>query len=136
MKLKKTNNSMQFSETISVDDATIQAVQEDSEDKLDLLYDIIRQQKEKVVTLLNSYDHYVDTHGQVYDFEIEDDSIYIDSNGEGGFRVGFKVYYYFGCDDMNTDYDQEMEMTIVTDFRRREIEIIGEEQKKREPDEY
>lgn len=127
---------MQYSETITIDDSIIQAIQEDSEDKLDLLLDLILQEKEVIVSLLNSYDHYVDTHGQVYDFEIEDDSLYIDNDGEGGFRVEFQVHYYFGCDNLNKQYDQEMELTITTDFSKREIEITGEQRNEREPDEF
>ncbi len=127
---------MQYKEKIPIDKTTVQAIQNNHEDKLELLTESLLKEKETIISLLNNYDYYNDTHGQVYDFEIEDDSVFIESDGTGGFRVLFQVYYYFGCDDMNSEHDQEMSIEIIINLQNNEAELVGEFWKEREPDEF
>lgn len=127
---------MQHKETISLSKATIKAIESDSENKIELLTESILNESDTIVSLLNNYDYFNDTHGEISDFEIQEGSMYINNDGRGGFRVEYKVYYYFGCDNLNRDYDQEMELKIEANLKTNEAVIIGESWKEREPDEF
>lgn len=127
---------MQFQETIKIDLPTIQAIKVNSKNKIKLLENLLEEQKDKIIRVLNSYDHFDGTLGEVHDCDIDEDSIRINKKGIGEFRVDFQVYYYFGCADIDKEYEQEMNFIIEVNLNNQDAEIIGEVWDERQEDDF
>lgn len=125
---------MKHSNTFSISDKAMEIIK--TTDSPQELFDQTKKYiiEDEIVSLLNNYDHYQDTHGQVYTVEIVAGEM--NRDGIGWMQVEYEVHYYFGCEDLNKEYEEEMIIEISVDFHNMEITITGENEEKREPDEY
>lgn len=89
----------------------------------------------EILTLLRAYDHFADTNGEIDGFTIIR-VIFSDSDNQFSIEVDYTVTYYFGCADMNQVREEEMVIEIDINPQTNEAVLIGENEEKREPDDF
>lgn len=89
----------------------------------------------EILTLLRDYDHFADTNGEIDGFTIIR-VIFSDSDNQFSIEVDYTVTYYFGCASMNQVREEEMEIEIDINPQTNEAVLIGENEEKREPDDF
>ena len=102
----------------------------ESSDPGELVKEVITE--EEINNLLNQYDHWAGARGDIYNAEII--NIEVDKTGTGFMEVEYEVHYYFGCDDMNKEYEEDMIIDI--ELQGNTIILTGINEVIREPDEY
>lgn len=85
-----------------------------------------------ILSLLNQYDYWAGTRGDIYSADII--NMEINNEGHGYMEVEYEVHYYFGCDDMNTESEETMIIDI--EFQGNTIILTGENEEVRDPDDY
>lgn len=85
-----------------------------------------------IESLLNRYDHYAGTHGDICNAEI----VEVFTGDDLGINVNYEVFYYFGCADQDTTSEEYMTIDIVVDYKNQTATLTGEDRAEREPDEY
>lgn len=119
---------------IDLRDETIKAIQQDDDQKVNLLIADITQSKEVVINLLQNYAFEKDPHGQVYQFApIE--KLHLNENGHGVLKVFFSINVSYACSDINVDFNEKINVTIDINYDRKKAILTGEELMPiREPD--
>lgn len=90
----------------------------------------------EILTLLRDYDHFADTNGEIDGFTIIRVIFSDSSDNQFSIEVYYTVTYYFGCADMNDEREEEMVIEIDINPQTNEAVLIGENEEKREPDDF
>jgi hypothetical protein len=119
---------MQETRTLNLFRDTLDAIQTDNDDRLDLLQDEL-ENNDDLESMLGSYHD----SGQVT-YTVDD--LEVDEDGCGYLEVGYTAHKYSGCRDMDLDEEGEMRILINIDFSTGRMTVIGEKWPDRDPDEY
>ncbi|PKQ44206.1 hypothetical protein [Confluentibacter flavum] len=117
---------MQHNRTFILETDLLEAIKSNAETVNDIFINNLDVDNSSILTLLNSYDYFDGTQGQVYSYTIDENSIYIDENGNGEFTVEFTAHHYYGCADLDKEYEHEMSLTFNINFISKEMVLIGE----------
>lgn len=126
---------MIYSETLFIDLDLLIAIKKNNVNKHDCFLKFLDTNNNHILNLLNGYDYFDGTEGQVYNYLINEESITIDVNGNGSFTVEFTVHNYYGCADLNKEYEREMDLSFQINFINNQMEVTGENWEERAEEE-
>jgi|GEM_PF-1675992 len=86
-------------------------------------------------SLLVSYNSNDGGAPEVHNFEIVDEE-FNEENLTGEFTTEFTVFYFYPCEDMNSEHEDYVTWKFKINTESEMVEFIGEEQLEREPDAY
>src|ERR1700712_600051 len=116
--------AMQYSEPIMTLTPFWDTLKGENTDKPMLIKQELAKHQDSIAALLSSY-HW-DEKGIVQALTIDPDSINIDKNGNGRFKVNYAINIHYGCSDIDIDLDKSMTIKITTDMETRQSLLTGE----------
>lgn len=123
---------MKHSHSINLSQNCIDQIIQGSDDAFDILKNEISEHDLEII--IDKYDHYNGTRGEIYNPVITDGNI--NQDGNGSLVIQYDVEYYFGCDDFNRLDEDEMEINISIDTNNCTAKLVGPEEIIRDPDDY
>lgn len=132
-----TQSSMkQFSEAIPIDTNQAVLFGRQSSSGQNYFFEFLQTHASVLCSILSQYDFVDGSRGSVSRCDIEKDSIALDGEGNGSFKVSFAVHYFYACDYITKDYRQTMTMQSRLDSVTEQIIISGEQWNERDMDEF
>jgi len=93
----------------------------------DSIYEFLDSNDDLTSMFYGCYDFFKDIRGEVISVQIDKDNFFMDKNNGGSFHANLNIEYNYGCDDLDEQDDDSMEMIFTILPQTGEILIEGEE---------
>ena len=99
----------------------------ESSDSKKNIIEYLKKNMSDIISLLLNYAH--EPHASIHksSMSIDKDSLSIDSEDEGALCIQYAEYYYYGCDDVNTEVKREITLDLSIDNQNKLICLLGPE---------
>ncbi len=119
---------------IEISDETIQAIQQDGEEKTHRLIADMERAPDLIISLLKNYEREKDHKGQVLKFH-PIKTLEINQDGRGQLTLHFPVNIFNGCKGLDADLEDRVRVNIAIHFEHKTALLTGDERMpEREPD--
>ena len=119
---------------IEISDETIQAIQQDGEEKVNRLIADIERANDPIISLFKNYEREKDHKGQVFKFH-PINTLEINPDGLGNLTLHFPVNIFNGCKGLDADLEDRVQVSIAIHFEHKTALLTGDERMpEREPD--
>jgi hypothetical protein len=125
---------MQESITLNISPDVVAAVISNDADKEQRIVELMTKHMSELQAMIESY--WFAKKANVLNLAVVPESIRFTTAVSGMFVAKYTVSYFFACDDITTNNTETMTCTFEVDLGRHAINIVGELQPERGPDEF